>query len=161
MSKFGFAASLATLFTLALGFTPTADAAPAGVKIGVLTCDVSGGLDVIRSSHALTCDYQGTGSQASEHYAGRISSFGANFGYSKGAKMAWAVFAPSSDFRAKALQGEYGGVTAGVAVGVGVGANVLVGGLGKSISLQPVSFQGSEGLNIAAGISAIKLTAAN
>jgi hypothetical protein len=161
MLKSQFSASLATMLVLASGFIAAADAATAGVKVGVLSCDVSGGLDVIRSSHALSCSYVGTGAQTSEHYAGHISSIGANLGYTKAAKMAWAVFAPSSDFKAKSLQGEYAGVTAGAAVGVGVGTNVLVGGLDKSISLQPVSFSGSEGVNIAVGISSIKLTAAD
>jgi Protein of unknown function (DUF992) len=159
MTKFQLSASLATFLILAT--VVGADAAPAGIKVGVLSCDVSGGLDIIRSSHSLSCSYIGTGSQTSEHYMGHISSLGANLGYTKAAKMAWAVFAPSSDFKAKALQGEYGGVTAGAAVGVGVGANALVGGLDKSISLQPVSISGSEGVNIAVGISAIKLTASN
>jgi len=161
MFKFGFAVSLVVMFALMPGCIVVADAASAGVKVGVLSCDVSGGLDVIRSSHSLSCDYQGTGSQTAEHYVGHISSIGANLGYSKGAKMAWAVFAPSSDLKAKALQGEYAGITVGAAVGVGAGANVLVGGFDKSISLQPVSFEGSEGLNLAVGISSIKLSAAN
>ena len=161
MTKFRFSTSLATILILATTVVGGAIAAPAGVKVGVLSCDVSGGLDIIRSSHSLNCSYVGTGTQATEHYVGHISSLGANLGYTKASKMAWAVFAPSSDYKAKALQGEYGGVTAGAAVGVGVGANVLVGGLDKSISLQPVSFSGSEGVNIAVGISSIKLTASN
>jgi len=146
-------------FALAASFGVGAAAAPAGVKVGVLTCDVSGGLDLIRSKHQLSCSYVGTGAQATEHYVGHISSIGANIGYTKDSKLAWAVFAPSSDFKAKALQGEYAGVAAGASVGIGGGANVLVGGFDKSVSLQPVSFEGTEGLNIAVGISSIKLTA--
>ena len=161
MRKIRFSIALATVLILGATVIGVADAAPAGVKVGVLSCDVSGGLDIIRSSHSMNCSYVGTGSQSSEHYVGHISSLGANLGYTKASKLAWAVFAPSSDFKAKALQGEYGGVSAGAAVGVGVGANVLVGGLDKSISLQPVSFSGSEGVNIAVGISSIKLTASN
>src|SRR5205814_8108764 len=38
-----------------------------------------------------------------------------------------------------------------------VGANVLVGGFDRSITLQPVSSEGSTGLNVAAGIGAISL----
>ena len=38
--------------------------------------------------------------------------------------------------------------------GGGVGANVLVGGGNDSVTLQPVSITGQEGLNIAAGIGA-------
>jgi Protein of unknown function (DUF992) len=40
---------------------------------------------------------------------------------------------------------------------VGLGANVLIGGLDKSIALQPLSVTGSTGLNIAAGIGVISL----
>ena len=42
-------------------------------------------------------------------------------------------------------------------VGVGVGANVLIGGLDKSIALQPLSVEGNKGLNVAAGIGSISL----
>jgi len=48
-------------------------------------------------------------------------------------------------------------VTAGATVGVGASANVLLGGLGRSVALQPLSFQGNEGLNVAAGIGQISL----
>jgi hypothetical protein len=40
---------------------------------------------------------------------------------------------------------------------VGLGANVLIGGLDKSIALQPVSVEGSTGLNVAAGIGSMSL----
>jgi uncharacterized protein DUF992 len=71
--------------------------------------------------------------------------------------LVWAVFAPSSDVRAGALQGDYAGATASATVGVGLGANVLIGGLDKSIALQPLSVEGNRGLNVAAGIGAISL----
>jgi hypothetical protein len=135
--------------------------APVGAKAGLLTCDVSGGVNVIRSNHALSCNYQGTGSKAVEHYVGNIMSFGVNFGYTKNAKIVWAVFAPTSNFKAEALQGDYAGVTAGATFGVGGDANVLIGGLDKSISLQPVSFEGNEGINIAAGVTSIRLSASD
>jgi len=67
------------------------------------------------------------------------------------------VFAPTSDVRPGALEGEYAGATAQATVGVGLGANVLVGGLDKSVALQPVSVEGSTGLNVAAGIGSISL----
>jgi hypothetical protein len=43
---------------------------------------------------------------------------------------------------------------------VGLGANVLVGGLDKSIALQPLSIEGNKGLNVAAGIGSISLKSA-
>ena len=71
----------------------------------------------------------------------------------------WLVFAPGG-VADGALTGDYGGATAGASVGVGVGANVLIGGSSKQISLQPVSVEGSIGLNVAAGVAEITLKAA-
>jgi len=70
--------------------------------------------------------------------------------------MVWLVFAPGSVARG-ALAGDYGGATASATVGLGVGANVLLGGSSKQITLQPVSVEGSTGLNVAAGIAAVTL----
>jgi len=56
-----------------------------------------------------------------------------------------------------ALEGDYAGATAGATIGVGLGANVLIGGMDKSIALQPLSVSGNTGLNIAAGIGVISL----
>src|SRR6266436_5157719 len=96
-----------TAGALALG-TP---AQAQGVKVGVLTCNVSSGFGFIfGSSRSINCS-----------------------------------LSPGS------LSGTYIGATGSATVGVGVGANVLVGGSGNSISLQPVSFEGSTGLNVAAG----------
>jgi hypothetical protein len=46
--------------------------------------------------------------------------------------------------------GTYLGATASATVGVGVGANVLIGGSGNTISLQPLSIEDNTGLNVAA-----------
>ena len=53
-----------------------------------------------------------------------------------------------------------GGASAQGTVGVGAGANVLVGGSSNQITLQPVSIEGSVGLNVAAGVAALSLTKA-
>jgi hypothetical protein len=58
---------------------------------------------------------------------------------------------------AGALAGHYGGATASAAIGVGAGANVLVGDFKHSIALQPVSIEGENGLNVAAGIAELSL----
>lgn len=44
-----------------------------------------------------------------------------------------------------------------MAVGLGVGANVLVGGSQNNITLQPLSVEGMQGLNVAAGIGILTL----
>ena len=134
-----------------------AQAQPAGVKVGTLTCDVAAGAGFIfGSTKDLRCDYQPTPART-ERYTGSISKWGVDIGYTGKGKLVWAVFAPASDVRPGALEGEYAGATANAAVGIGVGANALVGGLDKSISLQPLSVSGSTGLNVAAGIGQISL----
>lgn len=56
------------------------------------------------------------------------------------------------------MTGRYQGQTASVTLGVGVGGrNAMVGGVGKSIELQPVSIEGNNGLNLAAGVATIDL----
>ncbi len=145
----------------AVAFAGTADAAPHGVKVGTLTCDVASGWGFIfGSSKDLHCTFSGNASHPSEHYEGTVNKFGVDIGYTGGGVIVWAVFAPSSDIRPGALQGDYAGATASATVGVGLGANVLIGGFDKSIALQPVSFEGNKGLNVAAGIGAISLKSA-
>ena len=80
-----------------------------------------------------------------EHYSSTISKFDVDIGYTSGGVLVWTVFAPNP----ARLPGDYVGATGG-----GVGANVLVGGSGQSISLQPVSIEGKTGLNVATGIGA-------
>jgi len=150
----------AVLAAGALAFAGTADAAPHGVKVGSLTCNVASGWGfVFGSSKDLHCTFR-PNSHTSEHYTGTISKFGVDIGYTEGGVLVWGVFAPSSDVRAGALAGDYAGATASATVGVGLGTNVLIGGLDKSIALQPLSVEGNRGLNVAAGVGAISLTAA-
>jgi Protein of unknown function (DUF992) len=92
-----------------------------------------------------------------EYYTGSISKFGADIGYLQSAVILWAVAAPTKDLDPGALAGDYAGAQASIALGVGAGANVLIGGFNKSIALQPVSVEGQNGLNVAAGIAELHL----
>jgi hypothetical protein len=92
-----------------------------------------------------------------EYYTGSISKFGADIGYLSSAVILWAVVAPTTNLGQGALAGHYAGATASAAVGVGAGANVLIGGFKHSIALQPVSIEGQNGLNVAAGITELSL----
>ena len=94
---------------------------------------------------------------AGEHYIGSISKFGVDIGYTDSAVIVWAVFAPSAGPKRGALAGDYAGLTASATAGVGVGANALIGGFGRSITLQPLSIEGNTGLNVAGGIGALSL----
>jgi hypothetical protein len=128
-----------------------------GVNVGSLTCNVAGGVGfVFGSSKALSCLFNRTDGVA-ERYTGTIKKFGVDIGFTKESQIVWLVFAPGS-IASGSLTGSYGGATAGASVGVGGSANVLVGGSNKQITLQPVSVEGSVGLNVAAGIGEVELT---
>jgi hypothetical protein len=132
-------------------------AANVTVKTGYLTCHEAGGWGfIIGSSHQIHCTYTSNNNRT-EYYTGTISKFGADIGYLKSAVILWAVAAPTTDLSPGALAGDYAGAQASVALGVGAGANVLLGGFHKSIALQPVSVEGQNGLNVAAGIAAMSL----
>ncbi|MBL8781245.1 MAG: DUF992 domain-containing protein [Alphaproteobacteria bacterium] len=154
MNKLFLTASAAALM---LGTATFAQAAGAGVKVGMLTCKVEPGWSyVVGSTKALECSYSPTKGKP-ERYYGDIQKVGLDLGYSDGATMVWAVIAPTSDVGKDALEGNYAGVAASVAVGVGAGAKVLIGGLDKSITLQPLSVEGDTGVNLAVGVAAINL----
>lgn len=143
-----------------LAFAGAANAAPHGVRVGDLTCNVASGWGfVFGSSKDLHCTFHGNGKNY-EHYTGSISKFGVDIGYTEGGVLVWGVFAPTSDLRKGALEGDYVGASAQATVAVGLGANVLTGGFDKSIALQPLSVEGSKGLNVAAGIGSISLKTA-
>jgi hypothetical protein len=130
--------------------------AQSGANVGSLNCTVAGGVGFIfGSSKDLSCLFTRTDGTA-ERYTGTIKKFGVDIGFTKEAHMIWVVFAPGN-IAPGALAGGYGGATASGTVGVGVGANVLLGGSNKQITLQPVSVEGSVGLNVAAGIGAVDL----
>jgi len=92
-----------------------------------------------------------------ERYVGHIRKFGVDIGFQAGGVIVWGVFAPTTGLPKGALGGDYGGATASAAVGVGAGGNVLVGGFQRSITLQPLSIEGTTGLNVAAGIAEVTL----
>jgi hypothetical protein len=110
---------------------------------------------IVGSSHDARCIFTSSTGQR-ERYSGRISRVGLDVGYTGKAVIVWAVFAPSN-YKHRALRGNYVGASADVALGVGGGANVLVGGSGNTISLQPVSVKGETGLAVAAGAGSLEL----
>jgi hypothetical protein len=145
----------ASAATLLVGVVPNAYS-QSGANLGTLTCNVAGGIGfVFGSSKDLSCLFTRTNGTA-EKYTGSIKKFGIDVGFTKEAQLVWLVFAPGN-VAPGAVAGSYGGATASATVGVGAGANVLVGGSNKQITLQPVSVEGSVGLNAAAGIGVVEL----
>ena len=151
-----------TISALGLAAGALALDAPAqaqGLKAGVLTCNVASGFGLIfGSSRAVNCTFSPTGGGPPQRYVGAINKFGVDIGYLQGGVLVWTVVAPTANPAPGALSGTYTGATGSATVGVGVGANVLVGGSGNSIALQPVSIEGTTGLNVAAGIAEMTLT---
>jgi hypothetical protein len=149
---------LTALAVVATAASPVATMAQAErVKAGTLTCDISGGIGLIITSHKeVSCIF--TPSQPGPHevYVGAINKFGLDLGATAGGEMVWAVYAPTTR-RFGALAGNYGGASAEATVGAGLGANVLVGGSDRTIALQPLSVQGQAGLNVAAGVAELIL----
>src|SRR5271168_3542938 len=150
------ASSIMAMALIGLAAMP-AHASDMKVKTGYLTChEASGWGFIIGSSHSIRCTYT-SNKHRTEYYSGSISKFGADIGYLQSAVILWAVAAPTTDLGTGALAGNYGGAQASLALGVGGGANVLLGGFHKSIALQPVSVEGQNGLNVAAGIAGLSL----
>ena len=159
------ATSAAMALVLALGSActqpPASPGVPSsanrgGVNVGSLNCSVAGGVGfVFGSSRTLDCLFTRTDG-IGERYEGTIRRYGIDIGFTRESTIVWMVFAPGS-IATGALAGEYAGATAQGTVGVGVGANVLLGGSSNQVTLQPVSVEGSVGLNAAAGVAAVSL----
>ena len=131
-------------------------AGKSGANVGSLTCKVAGGMGfVFGSSKDLECIFARTAG-VGEKYTGAIKRDGVDIGVTKESQIVWLVFAPGS-IAPGALAGTYAGATAQATVGGGVGANVLLGGGSGQITLQPVSVEGSVGLNVAAGVAEVEL----
>ena len=134
-------------------------AAQQNVKIGALRCEVSAGLGlIIASTREMRCTYHSAHGYR-EHYYGTIKKFGLDIGRTNRGVLAWDVLAPTMGTRRGALAGDYVGVSASATVGAGVGANALVGGFGRSITLQPLSVEAQTGLALAAGVASLRLRA--
>jgi hypothetical protein len=132
-----------------------------GSKVGVLSCDVSAGIGLILTqSQSVSCTFGAEGGGPKDFYVGHIDSFGVALGGVQAGQLVWGVFASSGGPPRGALAGTYAGVGAQATAGVGVGGNVLVGGTGRSFSLQPLSVQAQTGLNVAGGVTALTLTSA-
>lgn len=141
-----------------MAFVGLSSSAQAQARIGLLECNVSGGTGfIITSSKALDCLFRPDNGAPPEHYYGTVNRFGLDIGVTGPGVLAWGVLAPTAILGPGALQGVYGGVGGGATVGVGATANVLVGGNGRTTSLQPLSISGQVGLNVTAGIGQITL----
>ena len=117
----------------------------------------SGASFIFGSTRELRCVFRTSPGDEGDRYEGSIQKYGLDLGFTGHAILEWTVLAPSRGLPSGALAGRYYGVSADASVGIGGGANVLAGGSGNTISLQPVSVQGQTGLNAAAGVAEVEL----
>jgi hypothetical protein len=150
---------LATLALAAMLSLPAAAQAPQSwTQVGSLSCKVDPNIGFIIVGHQpMECLFTPNTQTPPQAYDGAINTVGLNVGISAGGVLGWAVFAPTTGVPAGALAGDYVGVSGDIGIGVGAGANVLLGGSGRTIALQPLSLQGSVALNVVLGVSSLKL----
>ena len=149
----GVAASL-----LATSFTSAHAQAPLNrVQVGVLECRGGASIGfIVGSVTHLGCVLRIAG-MPEDRYVATIQKVGIDIGITEETSMAWGVYAPVARLGPGDLSGNYVGADGSAAIGVGVGGNVLIGGSNNSIALQPLSVQGSVGLDVAAGLESLEL----
>lgn len=157
--RLGTAYSWALLAGLALSAPDMAAAADA--KVGGLTCNtIEGtGLNLIfHSSTDVRCTFKDDAGSEQWYMGETGMALGIDLKWNKvqniylGVISSTQEFAPEGDF----LTGGYAGAKAEAAIGAGAGIQVLVGGSGDTIALQP-AVETSEGAGVAAGLGYLEL----
>ena len=92
-----------------------------------------------------------------EVYVGSITTVGLDIGVNGGGRMLWAVFAPTSGFPHGALAGSYVGASADVAVGLGLWRQRLGRRIASLLRAAAGLSEANTGINIAAGVSELRL----
>ena len=141
--------------------SPARAQTPPTTSAGTLTCKMAPTIGLIFGSRQkMACRFVPVGNFPPEAYLGVMGTIGLDIGITAGGVMAWGVLAPTAGPMRGKLAGTYVGATGAVGVGVGVGANLLFGGSNRSIALQPLSLEGTVGLNLSVGVSSLTLTLA-
>ncbi|PZN96394.1 MAG: DUF992 domain-containing protein [Hyphomicrobiales bacterium] len=132
--------------------------AQSGAPTGRLTCNVGAGIGVVvTSQRPMNCTFAPRRGP-SQRYVGVVRNFGLDLGTIRSSTMSWRVYGPYARAPLGALSGRYAGATARASAGVGGSANLLVGGNNDEVTLQPLSLQGSRGVNVALGVTRLELT---
>ncbi len=123
------------LVALAAVVSPARAQTPPTTSAGTLTCQMAPSIGLIFGSRQrMACRFAANGP--------------------------YPVLAPTAGPMRGKLAGTYVGASGAVGVGVGVGANLLFGGSNRSIALQPLSVEGSVGINLSLGVSSLTLALA-
>ena len=147
----------ATATLLAAPITADAQQPVTRVQVGVLECRGGASIGfIVGSVTNLGCVLRIEG-VPEDRYVATIRKVGLDLGITQETALAWGVFAPVAQLAPGDLTGTYAGAQGSASLGVGVGGNVLVGGSNNTIALQPLSVQGSVGINVAAGLESLEL----
>lgn len=148
----------AVAFITVLAAPANAQAPANWTQVGMLTCKLNPSIGFIIAGHqTMECRFVQNAPFPPQAYEGALNTVGLDIGFTAGGVLGWAVFAPTVGAAAGALAGEYVGASGDIGLGIGVGANVLIGGSGRTFALQPVSLEGSVSVNVALGVSGLKL----
>jgi hypothetical protein len=144
--------------TALLAIPATQASAQSRTKVGVLACNLAPTAGFVIGSHQpIACTFTPDYGRRRERYAGAIDRVGLDLGVTSGGRLIWHVFSQTAAPPPRSIAGTYIGASGDAALGVGGGANVLIGGSYRTVSLQPVSFEGQSGVNIGAGVAALTL----
>lgn len=149
----------ALLAVAVLNATPSiAEQTSAKVRAGTLTCKGKGRIGLlIGSREKLSCTYAPSDNRPKRQLVGTVTNVGLDVGVKGPSVMVWGVLASTTAMPTNALRGRFVGAAADASLGVGAGAKVLVGGHNKGIVLQPLSVQGQTGVNLAIGVTGLRL----
>ena len=153
--------ALVLIALAAIFVTPASAQTPPSTSAGTLTCQMAPSIGLIFGSRQrMACRFAPNGPYPPEAYVGVMGTIGLDIGITAGGVLAWGVLAPTAGPMRGKLAGTYVGASGAVGVGVGVGANLLFGGSNRSIALQPLSVEGSVGINLSLGVSSLTLALA-
>jgi len=153
--------ALVLIALAAASVSPAGAQTPPTTSVGALTCQMAPSIGLILGSRQkMACRFVPNGPFPPEAYLGVMGTIGLDIGITAGGVMAWGVLAPTAGPMRGKLAGTYVGASGAVGVGVGVGANLLFGGTGRSVALQPLSVEGSVGVNLSLGVSSLTLALA-
>jgi hypothetical protein len=149
----------ATVLAALIFAAPTSAQTPkTWTQVGMLTCKLNPSIGFIIAGHqTMECRYVPSEGGPPQAYEGALNTVGIDIGISAGGVLGWAVLAPTGGIPAGALAGEYVGASGDLGIGIGAGANVLIGGSARTFALQPISLEGSIAVNVALGVSGLKL----
>jgi hypothetical protein len=155
---FKFCSSLAAVLSVASVTWPGDVRAQSWPQVGMLRCTLAPSIGlIIASQQRMTCRFDPSVQYPSQNYEGVMTTIGLDVGITAGGRLVWGVYAPTVGPAFGGLAGTYVGASGEVTVGLGLGANVLLGGSARSVALQPLSVEGTAGLDLQLGVSDLQL----